>query len=55
MSRKDEPLGNVFLPLDREAREWLADRARVEHRNPLELAAELLKQKLAELPSATLN
>lgn len=45
--RKDEPLGSVWLPLDRETRERLMARARMEDQNPLVLAAEILKAFLA--------
>lgn len=43
MHRKDDHLGTVWLPLDRETREWLMERARKEGSNPLDLGAELLK------------
>lgn len=45
--RKDDDLGSVWLPLDRETRERLMERARAEGSNPLELGAELLKATLA--------
>lgn len=48
-----EDLGACYLPLDRETRLRLMDRARVEQRNPLELGAELLAAKLQSDEQAT--